>query len=197
MARIYYGWWVVAAFSVVTFTSTGIRHAVGPFLKPIVADLGIDRATFSIVIAISLFLWGVFMPIAGKALDRFGTRPVAVTGTLLVALSLVLTSMVQNLWQFAVFRALLGLGMGGEWASGAALVSETWPTKHRGRALGFMQSSWAIGFAVAAMVVGFVLPRWGWRAVFFVGILPAFFTLWVRRNVEEPQIWHDARRARA
>ena len=100
----------------------------------------------------------------------------------------------QTLWQFAIFRALLGLGMGGEWASGAALVSETWPAAQRGRALGFMQSAWAIGFAAAAVVVGFVLPRWGWRAVFFVGILPALFTLWVRRNVDEPDVW-KARRA--
>jgi MFS family permease len=84
--------------------------------------------------------------------------------------------------------------MGGEWASGAALVSETWPAAQRGRALGFMQSAWAIGFAAAAVVVGFVLPRWGWRAVFFVGILPALFTLWVRRNVDEPDVW-KARRA--
>jgi MFS family permease len=59
-----------------------------------------------------------------------------------------------------------------------------------------MQSSWAIGFAVAALVVGFVLPRWGWRAVFFVGILPAFFTLWVRRNVDEPEVWKASRAAR-
>jgi MFS family permease len=58
-----------------------------------------------------------------------------------------------------------------------------------------MQSAWAIGFAVAAMVVGFVLPRYGWRAVFFIGILPAFFTLWVRRNVEEPEVWRAHRRA--
>jgi len=54
---IFYGWWVVAAFAMTTFMSTGIRHAVGPFLKPIVADLGIDRASF--VIALSLFLYGV------------------------------------------------------------------------------------------------------------------------------------------
>ena len=59
---IFYGWWVVAAFCVTTFISTGIRHAVGPFLKPIVADLNLDRASFSLVIAVSLFLYGVFMP---------------------------------------------------------------------------------------------------------------------------------------
>jgi len=93
-----------------------------------------------------------------------------------------------------VFRILLGLGMGGAWASAAALVSETWPAEHRGKALGFMQSAWAIGYAAAALVTLIVLDRWGWRAVFFVGILPAFFAVWVQRQVEEPEIWR-ARRA--
>jgi len=78
---LFYGWWVVAAFSVMTFMSTGVRHAVGPFLKPIVADLGLDRASFSAVIALSLFLYGVFMPIAGMALDRFSVRVVTSVGT--------------------------------------------------------------------------------------------------------------------
>ena len=79
--------------------------------------------------------------------------------------------------------------MGGEWASGATLVSETWPEKHRGKALGIMQSCWAIGYGLAAIVVAIVLPRFGWRAVFFVGILPALFTLWIRRSVKEPEMW--------
>jgi MFS family permease len=92
----------------------------------------------------------------------------------------------------AIFRILLGIGMGGEWASGAALVSETWATEHRGKALGLMQSAWAVGYASAALVTMIVLPRWGWRAVFLVGILPAFLTLWVRARVEEPRIWRDA-----
>src|SRR5215475_13593922 len=76
---VFYGWWVVAAFSCMTFTSTGIRHAVGPFLKPIVADLGLDRASFSIVIAVSLFLYGLFGLIVGWALDRFGVRATALS----------------------------------------------------------------------------------------------------------------------
>ena len=88
-----------------------------------------------------------------------------------------------------MFRVLLGIGMGGEWASGAALVSETWPAAHRGKALGLMQSSWAPGYAAAAALTAIVLPVWGWRPVFFVGILPALFTIWVRRRVEEPEIW--------
>ena len=81
--------------------------------------------------------------------------------------------------------------MGGEWASGAALVSETWPAVHRAKAMGFMQSFYAVGYAVAALVVAVVLPLWGWRAVFFVGILPAFFIIWIRRRVQEPEIWKE------
>ena len=95
----------------------------------------------------------------------------------------------QNIWQFAIFRVLLGLGMGGEWASGATLVTETWPEKHRGKAIGIMQSCWAIGYGLAAIVVAIVLPRFGWRAVFFVGIVPALFTMWIRRSVKEPEMW--------
>ena len=93
----------------------------------------------------------------------------------------------------AVFRIFLGLGMGGEWASGAALVSETWPAEHRGKALGIVQSSWAVGYAAAAAVAALVLPVWGWRGVFFVGVVPAFFTLWIQRRVREPEIWKAAR----
>jgi MFS family permease len=79
--------------------------------------------------------------------------------------------------------------MGGEWAAGAALVAETWPSEHRGKALGIMQSSWAVGYALAAAVTAMVLPRWGWRGVFFIGVLPALVTFWIRRHVEEPEIW--------
>jgi MFS family permease len=96
--------------------------------------------------------------------------------------------------QFVVFRIFLGFGMGGEWASGATLVSETWSAEHRGKALALMQSAWAIGYALGAAVNYVVQPAFGWRAVFFVGILPAFLTLWVRRNVEEPEIWRRAQR---
>jgi MFS family permease len=91
--------------------------------------------------------------------------------------------------QLAIFRFLLGLGMGGEWTTGAALIAETWRAEHRGKALGLMQSTWAIGEIVAAGVVGLVLPRFGWRAVFFVGVLPALLVLWIRRGVPESGIW--------
>jgi nitrate/nitrite transporter NarK len=78
--------------------------------------------------------------------------------------------LVQNVAQLAICRILLGFGMGGEWATGVALVSETFPAKHRGKALAFVQSSWAIGYGLAALVNLLVMPVWGWRGVFFVGV---------------------------
>src|SRR5581483_803313 len=92
--------------------STGIRHAVGPFLKPITADLGLDRATFSIVIAVSLFLFGLFGPLAGIILDRIGARATATLGAVSLIASLLLTGMVRNFWDFfLVYGVLLSFGL--------------------------------------------------------------------------------------
>jgi MFS family permease len=91
----------------------------------------------------------------------------------------------------AGIRVILPLGFGGEWAPGEALVSESVPATHRGTALAFVQSSWAIGYGLAALVNLIVMPIWGWRGVFFVGVLPALLTLWIRRKVEEPEIWRE------
>jgi MFS family permease len=79
-------------------------------------------------------------------------------------------------------------------------VAETWPAQHRGKALGIMQSSWAIGYALAAAISAAILPHFGtngWRLVFFVGFLPALLTLWIRRRVEEPEIWQKSSREHA
>jgi MFS family permease len=133
--------------------------------------------------------------IFGVVADRYGRTRALIASILIYSVFTFACGLSQNVLQLAVFRVLLGLGMGGEWASGAALVSETWPAEHRGKALGFMQSAWAVGFASAAAVNALVLPRWGWRAVFFVGILPAFFTIWVQKRVEEPEIWRQAKAA--
>lgn len=83
--------------------------------------------------------------------------------------------------------------MGREWNTGAALVAETWPGSWRGRALGLVQSSWAIGYAAAAVVANAVLAQAGWRWVSFVGVLPALLVLWIRRGVPEPAVWTASR----
>ena len=127
--------------------------------------------------------------------DRFGRTRALMLSVLLYSVFTAACGLAANVAQFVVCRILLGLGMGGEWASGAALVSETWAAEHRGKALALMQSGWAIGYGLAAAVNYLVQPAFGWRAVFFVGILPAALTIWVRRNVREPEIWHRAVRS--
>jgi MFS family permease len=179
--------WALDAFDVMLFSLT---------LASVIADLGLTKTQAGALGSVTLLGGAVGGLFFGHIADRFGRTRALMASVLLYSVFTAACGLSQTVWQFAIFRALLGLGMGGEWASGAALVSETWPAKHRGRAMGFMQSSWAIGFAAAAMVVGFVLPRWGWRAVFFVGILPAFFVVWVQRNVEEPEVWKSQQRAR-
>jgi MFS family permease len=84
---------------------------------------------------------------------------------------------------------VVGLGLGGEWSAGAVLVAESWPPEHRAKAVGLMQSGWALGYMLAAATTAFILPRFGWRALFLVGVLPALFTIWIQRKVKEPEIW--------
>jgi MFS family permease len=126
--------------------------------------------------------------------DRYGRARSLTISVLIYSVSTALCGLTHTAAQLFLCRVLLGIGMGGEWASGAALVAETWPARHRGKALALVQSSWAIGYALGAAVVALVMPRFGWRAVFFVGVIPALLTLW--RTVREPEVWKQERTSR-
>jgi MFS family permease len=158
-------------------------------LTAVIQDLGLSRETGGLMASLTLAASAIGGLLFGVLADKLGRTRALNLSILLYSLFTFACGFAQNVWQFAAFRVLLGIGMGGEWASGATLVSETWPEKHRGKALGIMQSCWAIGYGLAAIVVAIVLPRFGWRAVFFVGIVPALFTLWIRRSVKEPEMW--------
>jgi MFS family permease len=161
-------------------------------LASLILDLGISRQTAGILGSITLVAAAVGGLVFGAIADRFGRTKALIWSVVIYAVFTAACGFAHNVVELAVLRVLLGFGMGGEWASGASLVAETWTDKHRGKALGMMQSSWAIGYALAALTAGLILPWKGWRAVFFVGILPAFLTLLVRRNVEEPEVWRLA-----
>ena len=188
---VFYGWWVVAGFSFMTFISTGIRHAVGPFLKPIVADLGLDRASFSLVIAMSLFLYGVFGPLVGLALDRFGARLTASVGTILLVGSLVLTAQVRNFWEFAVvYGVILPLGLAVTGPVMASGVVARWFSARRGTALSLLGSASMTGMSLLVPLVTWLILTSGWRTAYvviaglvLVGILP--IALWVIRESPE------------
>lgn len=172
--------WLLDAFDVMLYAL---------ILTSVIKDLGLTPAQGGLMASLTLGASAVGGLVFGLVADKLGRTRALTLSILLYSVFTFACGFAQNVWQFAIFRILLGLGMGGEWASGATLVSETWPEKHRGKALGIMQSCWAIGYGLAAIVVAIVLPAFGWRAVFFVGILPALFTLWIRRSVKEPEMW--------
>jgi MFS family permease len=158
-------------------------------LSALLQDLSISTATAGLLGSLTLVASGIGGVMFGAIADRFGRRPAMIGSILVYSVFTAACGLSQTLWQLGVCRFLLGLGMGGEWTSGAALVTESWPDKHRAKAVAFMQSSWAVGYAAAAVVVALVLPSFGWRTVFFVGLLPALLTLWIRRDVKESALW--------
>lgn len=172
--------WMLDAFDVMLFALV---------LPAVSADLALTKAEGGLLGSVMLVAAAAGGVISGRLADRFGRTRALMLSVALYSVFTFLCGFATTLAHFVVLRIFLGFGMGGVWSSGAALVSESWPSASRGRALGFMQSGWAIGYAAAVLVAGFVQPRFGWRAVFFVGILPAFFTLWVQRTVKEPKIW--------
>jgi MFS family permease len=165
-------------------------------LASLMNDLSMSPPTAGLLGSVTLLASAAGGLIFGVIADRLGRTRALMGSILMYSVFTAACGFAQDVTQLAVFRVFLGLGMGGEWASGAALVSETWAAEHRGKALGFMQSSWAVGYAAAAIVTAVVMPVWGWRGVFFVGVLPALLTIWVRRAVKEPAIWEERRAQR-
>lgn len=158
------------------------------------AYFGFDDATAGILGTATLVMSGVGGLLFGYVADRFG-RTRALMGTIaLFSVASLGAATSQSVLQLLFWRAVLGIGMGGEWASGAVLVSETWPAAHRNKAISIMQSGWALGYILAALLAAAILGQeslglQGWRWLFVVGVLPAVFTLWVRRHVQEPESW--------
>ncbi|MCC4104744.1 MFS transporter [Serratia ureilytica] len=137
--------------------------------------------------------WG-----AGILADRYGRVRILQITILWFSLCTVLIGFAQNFEQIFILRALQGLGFGGEWAVGSVLMGEIVRSEHRGKAVGTVQSGWAIGWGAAALLYTLafsVLPEdWAWRSLFWIGVIPAFLVLYIRKNVPEPEIFQRAQR---
>src|SRR5436190_4228689 len=158
---------------------------------PIQKEFGLSKPMVGALLAVGLVAGAIGGVAFGPIADRIG-RVRALTLSILVysaATAGLATS--GALWQLVAWRVLVGLGMGGEWSAGSVLVAETWPAEHRGKAMGFMQSGWAIGALIAAAVSAVTIERFGWRVLFLIGALPAIAAFFIRRNVEEPQVWRE------
>src|SRR5499426_486469 len=135
--------------------------------------------------------------IAGILADRFGRVAVLRMTILWFAFFTFLSGFTQSYEQLLLTRSMQGLGFGGEWAAGAVLMSEVINKRIRGRAVGCVQSGWSVGYGTAVLLFTIVFsvapPEMAWRYLFLLGLLPAFFVLWIRRYVEEPQVFREMR----
>lgn len=158
-------------------------------LDAIRAEFSLTSAQAGALVSLTLVAsaaGGIFF---GVLADRIGRVRALMLSILSYSVATSLTATAGSVTQLAFWRLLVGLGMGGEWSAGSVLVSETWPAQHRGKAIGLMQSGWAIGYMAAAVLAATLLPRLGWRSLFVAGAFPALLTLWIRRNVPEPELW--------
>src|SRR6266851_4564039 len=160
-------------------------------LAYLIREFSMDTRTAGFLNSLTLVASAIGGLLFGVVADRIGRTRSLMVSILVYSLASAACAFSHSVTQLAVFRFVLGLGMGGEWTAAAALIAETWRPEHRGKALGVMQSAYAIGEAVAALVVAVVLPHFGWRAVFLVGFLPALIVLWIRSRVPESELWQQ------
>lgn len=176
--------WMLDAFDVMLYSIV---------LATLMREFGMTKSTAGLLNSLTLIASAIGSFGFGLLADRIGRRRMLSASIWTYSLFTFACGFSNSVTMLAVFRFLLGLGMGGEWNSGATLVAETWPSVWRGRAMAIVQSSWAIGYALAALVANAVLARASWRWVFFVGVLPALVTLWIQHDVPEPELWEKQR----
>ena len=164
-------------------------------LAYLIREFAMDTRVAGFLNSLTLVASAIGGLLFGIVADRIGRTRSLMASILVYSLASAACGLSHSVPQLAVFRFILGLGMGGEWTAAAALIAETWRSEHRGKALGLMQSAYAIGEAIAALVVAVVLPHFGWRAVFFVGVLPALLVFWIQASVPEPALWQQRRTA--
>ncbi len=158
-------------------------------LNTLRAEFGFSNATAGLIGSATLLASAGGGILAGIVADRIGRARTLAYTILIYSFASAGTATAHSVGALLFWRALVGVGLGGEWSAGAVLVAETWPDRYRVRAIAVMQSGWALGYLLAAGVTALVLPRFGWRALFLVGVLPALLAGWVRRGVREPDLW--------
>src|SRR5580693_4431432 len=183
------------------WTLDGFDQQLYSYVVPTVIGLwGISKGTAGTIGTVTLLTSSLGGWFAGALADRFGRVRVLQIAIVWYSLVTFLCAFAQNFEQLFILRALHGLGFGGEWAAGAVLMGEVIRDKYRGRGVGIVQTGWAIGWGASALVYtglyAFLPEEIAWRALFAIGLLPAVFVFWIRRHIDEPEIFRDARRDR-
>jgi MFS family permease len=176
----------------------GLDVMVYSFVIPsLIVAWHISNGQAGLLAAVVLLISATGGWLAGLLADRFGRARILQMTILWFALFTFLSGFTHSFWQLLLTRGLQGLGFGGEWAVGSVLIGETIRAQHRGKAVGTVQGGWAIGWGLAAIfytVLFSVLPAAiAWRAMFWVGILPALLVFYIRRYVPEPPVYRQTR----
>jgi MFS family permease len=156
-------------------------------LRRIQHEFGFTSAVAGGVASVTLLSSALGGILFGYFADRFGRTRALSLAILTYSVFTAATATSHSLTELIAWRFLVGLGLGGEWAAGAALVSEEWPAEHRGKAIGIVHSGWAIGYIAAALLAAAIMPRLGWRPLFLVGAAPALLSAWIWQNLRESE----------
>jgi MFS family permease len=150
------------------------------------AEFALDARRAGLLATVALLSSAVGGVLFGRLADRWG-RTKALSATVLVySFASLGSATTGSVGQLLAWRTLLGFGLGGEWSAGAVLVAESVPAAHRGKAIGLMQAGWAVGYLAATLLAAVVLPAFGWRVLFALGVAPALLVVWIRRRLVEP-----------
>jgi SHS family lactate transporter-like MFS transporter len=163
-------------------------------LTEIAKDFHRTNAEIALTLSVTLAFRPVGAFIFGLMADKYGRRLPLMIDVLFYSVVEVASGFSPNFTTFLLLRALFGIGMGGEWGVGASLAMEAVPARWRGILSGVLQEGYAVGYLLAACAYFFVLPHFGWRAMFFIGGLPALLAWFIRRKVKESEVWERSRR---
>lgn len=131
--------------------------------------------------------------VAGASADRYGRRAVLLATLLIFSAASGLSALATSFMMLCVLRFITGFGLGGELPVASTLVSESFSAKDRGRAVVLLESFWACGWIIAALIAYFVIPAYGWRAAFIIGALPALYALYLRRAIQDSPRFNEQR----
>ncbi|MEO8043901.1 MAG: MFS transporter [Spartobacteria bacterium] len=164
-------------------------------VKEVAAEFSVSIVKVVFAITLTLMMRPLGALLFGMLGDRFGRRVPLMVDIIFYSLMELLTAFSPNYTVFLIFRALYGIGMGGEWGLGASLAMESLPAKARGLASGVLQQGYSFGFLLAAVLYWVVFPHFGWRALFVVGALPALLVIYIRAHVPESPVWERRRQS--